>query len=109
MPVYDYLCRACGPFTAIRPMAAFADPFPCEDCGADAPRALLSAPSVSGLDGGRRAAFTANERTAHAPARVSRHPSGCGCCSGSRRGALRAEPIAAAKSFPAQRPWMISH
>ena len=109
MPVYDYLCQACGPFSAIRPMAEFAAPFLCGDCGAEAPRVLLSAPSVSGLGHGRRAAFQANERSAHAPARASRHPSGCGCCSGSKGSPLRTEPASAAKSFPTQRPWMISH
>jgi hypothetical protein len=37
-----------------------------------------------------------------------KHPSGCGCCSGARRGATVTAPNGA-KSFPSRRPWMISH
>jgi putative FmdB family regulatory protein len=108
MPVYDYLCATCGPFTAIRPMAEFQQPQPCEQCGAPAPRALLTAPAMSGLDSGRRQAAAINERSANAPLRAKRHPAGCACCTGAGRQKPRTEP-AAAKSFPSQRPWMISH
>lgn len=108
MPVYDYLCAACGPFTTIRPMAEFEQPQRCEQCGHPAPRALLTAPAMSGLDPSRRDAAVVNERGAHAPARTQRHPVGCACCAGSARRKLQAEPVAA-KSFPGQRPWMISH
>ncbi|PPQ29927.1 FmdB family zinc ribbon protein [Rhodopila globiformis] len=108
MPVYDYLCATCGPFTAIRPMAEFEQPQPCGHCGEPAPRALLTAPAMSGLDPSRRHAAAVNERSAHAPARIQQHPAGCACSTGSDRQKPRAEPVAA-KSFPAQRPWMISH
>ena len=107
MPVYEYLCATCGPFTAIRPMAAFEQPQPCEHCGEPSPRALLTAPAMSGLDSGRRQAAAANERSANTPTRAQRHPAGCACCAGSGRRTPRTEP--AAKSFPSQRPWMISH
>ncbi|GJD51242.1 hypothetical protein OPKNFCMD_3994 [Methylobacterium crusticola] len=100
MPVYDYACEACGPFTVLRPMAQFRDPHDCPGCGAAAPRAFLSAPRLSGLDAATRAAHATNERSRHAP---RRHGAGCGCC-----GPKTAAP-AAAKSFPAARPWMISH
>ena len=56
MPIYDYLCADCGPFTAMRPMAEFQQPQPCEQCGEAAPRALLTAPALSGMDAGRRRA-----------------------------------------------------
>jgi putative FmdB family regulatory protein len=108
MPVYEYLCQDCGPFIAIRPMAEFDQPQPCGECGVTAPRALLTAPAVSGMDAGQRRAAAVNERSAHAPTRAKRHPSSCGCCSGNSRKALRTEAVTA-KSFPAQRPWMISH
>lgn len=74
MPLYDYACPACGPFTAMRPMAAFRDPYACPACGAAAARTLISAPAVAathaaprGEAGGGRVAGTA-------------HPAGCGCC-----------------------------
>jgi putative FmdB family regulatory protein len=107
MPVYDYLCPDCGPFTVLRPMAEFEAPYPCEECGVQAPRALLVAPAMLGLDPARRAAFATNERSANAPIRRSRHPSGCGCCSGTT---LRAEtPPGATRTQPGQRPWMLGH
>ena len=107
MPVYDYLCAACGPFSAVRPMAEYLQPQPCVQCGEAAPRALLTAPAMSGLDSVRRRSGAVNERSANAPMRAKRHPASCGCCSGGRKN-LVAEPVAA-KSFPAQRPWMIGH
>jgi putative FmdB family regulatory protein len=108
MPVYEYLCSDCGPFIAIRPMAEFEHPQPCEQCGEPAPRALLTAPAMSGLNAGRREAGAVNERSANAPKRAKRHPPSCGCCSGGGRRKLNAETVSA-KGFPAQRPWMIGH
>ena len=107
MPVYDYLCDACGPFSAMRPMAEFQAPHPCQGCGAEARRAMLTAPAFAAMDGAARRAGTTNERSAHAPVRAKRHPPSCGCC---RSGPAKrvAEPVAA-KSFPAARPWMIGH
>ena len=104
MPVYDYLCETCGPFTEARPMAEFAAPQACPECAQAAPRALLSVPALAMMPAARRAAFATNERSANAPRRG--HAAGCGCCA-PRRGKLAAEP--AAKSFPAARPWMLSH
>ncbi len=105
MPMYDYLCDACGPFTAIRPMAEFQAPHQCDGCGAEARRAMLTAPGLAGMDAGRRTAFATNERSAHAPTKAKHHPASCGCCKPTRR---VAESVGA-KSFPAARPWMISH
>ena len=111
MPYYDYLCAECGSFTETRPMAEAALPRPCPDCGAEAPRAILTAPRMTTLSSERRAAYATNERSASSP-RVSggQHASGCSCCSGlSRKPAGGASSAKAAKSFPAARPWMISH
>jgi putative FmdB family regulatory protein len=108
MPIYDYLCSECGPFTALRPMAEFQQPQPCEQCGGVAARAMLTAPALSGLDTARRRAGDVNELNASAPTRAKRHPPSCGCCSASGRKKLSAETVTA-KSFPSQRPWMISH
>ncbi|MCJ2108838.1 zinc ribbon domain-containing protein [Methylobacterium sp. E-041] len=105
MPVYDYACEACGPFTVLRPMAQFRDPHDCPDCGAACGRAFLTAPNLASMDAGRRKAFATNERSAHAPRKSSAHGAGCGCCSGTK---AKSNPTAA-KSFPNARPWMISH
>ena len=55
MPVYDYLCAECGPFTALRPMSEFQAPLPCGVCGVLARRAILTAPAFAAMDGGPRA------------------------------------------------------
>ena len=68
MPTYDYGCEHCGPFTETRPMAEFALPQPCPNCGDLATRALTS-PAIGG--GAREASFLAP-----GPA----HPGGCRCC-----------------------------
>jgi hypothetical protein len=74
---------------------------------AEAPRVLLVAPAMSGMDPARRAAFATNERSANTPTRRSRHASGCGCCSGTT---LRAEtPPRATRTQPGRRPWMLGH
>ena len=108
MPIYEYFCADCGPFSALRQMAEFQTPQPCETCGKPAPRALLTAPALSGMNPGRRRAGEVNERSANAPTRAKRHSTSCGCCAGVRQGRLSAETVAA-KGFPNQRPWMISH
>lgn len=110
MPSYDYLCQDCGPFVARAAMAAFDQPTACPDCGAQSPRALLTAPILAGMDSARRHAFATNERSADSPKR-SAHGPGCGCCSGTTKkkpsGTLYRPD--GSKSFPAKRPWMISH
>jgi putative FmdB family regulatory protein len=105
MPVYDYACEACGPFTVMRPMAEFRDPHACPDCGGTSPRAFLTAPRLAGMDPALKAAHATNERSRHAPRRSGSHGAGCGCCSPKKTTAAPA----AAKSFPKARPWMISH
>jgi len=118
MPTYEYLCDACGAFEALQPMSASALPQPCPDCGAAAPRALLTAPRMSRLSGTQRTIAATNERSRHVPMTVGeyressarRHRAGCACCAPKPRGlqADAAKPPAA-KGFPSKRPWMISH
>jgi putative FmdB family regulatory protein len=112
MPVYEYMCDACGPFTAIRPMAEFEQPTACPICEAESPRVLLTAPNLASMDPRRRTAMATNERSASAPKSLSemktKHGAGCSCCnSKSMRYLKRSQD--GAKSFPASRPWMISH
>lgn len=112
MPVYEYRCQRCGPFTQMRPMAECELPSDCPDCGAQAPRVILTAPHCTTMSTQARLAFATNERSAHAPRTLSAmkgtHGSGCACCSGkSSRMTRRGKD--GAKSFPTSRPWMISH
>jgi putative FmdB family regulatory protein len=109
MPIYDYDCPNCGPFAALRPMAEFELPHDCESCGAEAPRVILTAPALAGMDRARRVAAETNERASHEPKRSKAHAPGCGCCS-TRKPSKAADTNAPAlKSFPSARPWMISH
>ena len=107
MPAYDYSCDACGPFTTVRPMLEYALPMDCPGCGQSSPRALLQVPALAVMGAGQRRAHATNERSAHAPRLASSgaHRAGCSCCSPK---AKTTKPEAA-KSFPAARPWMISH
>ena len=112
MPVYEYLCNDCGPFTAMRPMAECELPQDCPACQSEAPRVLLTAPHCSTMSGERRRAHATNERSSNAPKSLAEHkalhPSGCSCCSG-KSSRFVARGKSGAKSFPTSRPWMISH
>jgi putative FmdB family regulatory protein len=112
MPVYDYLCERCGPFTHMRPMAECEAPADCPRCRRAAQRAFLTAPYFAAMPVERRLAHATNERSAHSPATLSsmkkNHGAGCACCSGKfMRKSSRGKN--GAKSFPGSRPWMISH
>jgi putative FmdB family regulatory protein len=112
MPVYEYECAACGPFTQMRSMSECADPQDCPVCTRRAPRVMLTAPHFASMPAETRKARAINERSAHAPRTLDQHRAthrpGCKCCSGlSKR--LVAKTANGAKSFPTARPWMISH
>lgn len=92
MPNYDYTCSACGPFTAMRPMAEFREPNACPVCGNGASRTFLSAPAIASMDPTRRSVLASNERDARRPGPArGGHPAGCGCC-------MRRAPIPSALS-----------
>lgn len=83
MPEYDYACPCCGPFFMFRPMAEYAEPQECPDCGRMALRGHLSAPAIAGK-GAKPMMAAINERNPEAGSRFSTgtsHPGGCGCCS----------------------------
>lgn len=104
MPIYDYVCDECGPFTALRSMADYLEPCDCPDCGASAPRSVLTAPRLALMNSSSRRAMEANERSSHEPRRTSGHGAGCACCGGATK-----RSASGAKAFPSGRPWMISH
>ena len=113
MPVYDYLCEDCGPFTELRPMAECDAPIGCPTCGFAAPRAYLTAPYCATMSAERRHAHATNERSAHAPQRLAevkaQHGAGCSCCTGGKTGRTVKRGKNGAKSFPGSRLWMLSH
>ena len=60
MPVYDYLCARCGPFTEMRPMAECDLPHKCPECGEE--RAAGVSDCALFGDNGRRAAARAGDQ-----------------------------------------------
>ncbi len=110
MPTYDYRCEACGPFSAVRPMARSAEPAPCPACGTGAARAFLSVPGFALMNAASRTAHATNERARHEPKRASQsgHGAGCACCGGGGRSKAVLRPDGS-KTFPSARPWQISH
>ena len=86
MPVYDYLCAKCGPFTDMRPMVESSLPLGCPGCGKKAPRAFLTAPYFATASPSRGSTDAAGERSAARPRSFSdwqrSHGGGCNCCSG---------------------------
>ena len=120
MPLYEYDCLECGPFTEIRPMAESALPQPCPECGRATPRAYLTPPMMACVGTDTRTAMETNERAQNAPMTVGefgakqearRHRAGCSCCSPTRskKKSTTAKTPSGAKTFPSKRPWMISH
>lgn len=115
MPVYDYFCDRCGPFTEMRPMTDYDAPHECPACAKQAPRAFLTAPYFAAMSKDRRLAHAANERSASAPLVLSElkktHSAGCLCCSGKslRSGKQARDDSSRARTFPTRRPWMLSH
>jgi len=118
MPVYDFLCDACGVFPVMASIAERDRARACPACGARMARGI-SAPSLALMASSQRNAYATNERAANAPRSsaelaASRHQSGCGCCSGAGgklalAGASGGAQPGAMKGPAGGRPWMISH
>lgn len=116
MPIYDYLCSDCGPFTDMRPMAECDAPQDCPRCENQARRVILTAPAFFCMAADKRKAIATNEQSRHAPKTLDQykaaHRPGCGCCgTGSKKkpGRLVTKSNSGAVGFPTARPWMISH
>ena len=113
MPVYEYLCNDCGPFTNMRPMAECDEPDDCPHCEISAPRVILTAPAFFCMPSDKRKAHATNEQSRHAPKSSAEynasHGKNCGCCSGKKPARLQTKSRSGAKGFPTARPWMISH
>lgn len=119
MPLYEYDCTDCGPFTEMRPMAESGLPCPCPDCGDPSPRAYFTAPMMACVGTDARFAMETNETAQNKPMSVGEyaakqaaksHRAGCSCCVPTKRKkSTTVKTPSGAKSFPTKRPWMISH
>ncbi|HVY69354.1 MAG TPA: zinc ribbon domain-containing protein [Verrucomicrobiae bacterium] len=116
MPLYEYLCADCGPFTAQRVVADRDLSAACPDCGQSGERAI-SLPNLSLMPASRRSAHARNEKSCHEPAVVTRHRcgSGCGCGKPASQDALKKRRVEVPKLGKFQtprkknRPWMLGH
>jgi len=79
MPTYEYMCKKCGPFTQLRPMAECELPSACPECGARSPRVLLTAPGCLSMSAesrqGRRKVRAHHRTIRRARAAAIRAPS----------------------------------
>ena len=81
MPTYEYMCKKCGPFRQLRPMAECELPSACPECGTRAPRVLLTAPGCLTMSAEARQAGAKYERITDGLHDVGKlHGPGCSCC-----------------------------
>ncbi len=108
MPLYDFECRACGPFTQLRSMAESGAPCACPACGASAAK-VFPIVHLREMRPENRTAWERNERSAHAPHVCS---AGCSHGPGSKPAASRSrpeKPAARGSTKRNRRPWMLGH
>lgn len=109
MPVYDYLCDTCGPFTGRAPMSQASAPMDCPACAQSARRIVL-APQLNLMSPTRRMIDRRNEKSAHAPATVHRRAGGDECGHQGHQGHKHEHGAQGHKHAHApNRPWMIGH
>lgn len=110
MPIYEYRCEACGPFTALRRLSEFEQPAHCDGCGALSPR-IPSLPRLARMGHTVRVAHERNERSVHEPARVRR--SSCGCSGAHHCRSTQDKPQGGTplqgQTRKTARPWMLGH
>ena len=94
MPIYEYECRTCGPFSDSRPMVEAGLPAPCPQCARKAPR-VLSATAIG--RGGR-----ARRPRARAPSLVVREQR-------EPKKPSNADPLRSPRRDHGARPWMLGH
>jgi putative FmdB family regulatory protein len=121
MPLYDYQCETCGPFSAMKKMTESGLATACGNCGSMSER-VISVPYFALLTKAKRSAYERNEKSAHEPKAVRR--SSCGC-SGAHTCNPKSSQTNVAKENKTQsnqqaggfqmqtkltaRPWMLGH
>ena len=107
MPLYEYECPQCGPFTAVRELAKSSHPAQCVQCGQEA-RKIFSIINFRTMAPRNRVAHERNERSAHSP-----HICGSGCNHHNskvrRVGQSSDKPVLQSSTKRYRRPWMLGH
>lgn len=111
MPVYEYECKVCGVFSALRKMSESHLSAFC-DCGQESER-IMSVPKLAVMDKTQRIAHERNEKSADSP--THRRRSSCGCsgthtCSTSPKvNQTTGEVALQMQTKKTARPWMLGH
>lgn len=122
MPLYEFNCPTCGPFSSMRRMSESALPMACTECGKESIR-IISMPNFAVMAKERRSAYERNEKSAHEPKMQKRSACGCSgthsCGSASLAAGSAVERKGLAQKgqndvFQVQtkktaRPWMLGH
>jgi len=106
MPVYEYNCEECGPFTKLRGLDQSSQPANCPECGASSPK-IFPVIHLRAMRSENRLAWEHNERSAHAP-----HVCGSGCSHERVKPKNRPggdKPALQASTKRNSRPWMLGH
>ena len=107
MPIYDYLCPACGPFEERRPMSESQASATCAICLSTAVR-VPAAPRLNLMPSNNRIAESRNEKSAHEPDVVHRLAANDPHAHG-RQGHYKHAAGHAHVAHPSPRPWMLGH
>lgn len=70
MPLYEFQCDNCGPFTELRRLSECDMPAECPVCGSSSSR-IISVPRLAIMEKNNRTAWERNEKSAHEPRRVN--------------------------------------
>ncbi|WP_282605729.1 zinc ribbon domain-containing protein [Pelagibius sp. Alg239-R121] len=108
MPIYDYTCTNCGPFTEWQSMSLSAAPFPCPTCDRQSERAL-SAPYIANMDPFNRIAHQRNEKSADTPKMSSTPSANDEGGSSKHKGHACSGHHGHKHKHGPSRPWMIGH
>jgi putative FmdB family regulatory protein len=110
MPLYEFECVICGPFSELLTIAERNSPVACPECHLQAAR-VVSAPFLAVMNPVGRNAAMRNERSQHEP-RVGPKPSCCstGTCSHKKAKKKEGEkPALQSSTRKNRRPWMLGH
>jgi len=66
MPLYEFMCAECGPFTELRRLSECDMPMECPTCAVPASR-MISVPRLAIMAKNNRTAWERNEKSAHEP------------------------------------------
>ncbi|MDG1073735.1 MAG: zinc ribbon domain-containing protein [Methylophilaceae bacterium] len=112
MPVYEYECKSCGVFTALRKMSESSDAAFCQACGTESHR-IISAPRLAILGKTQRLAHERNEKSANEPNVGRRSSCGCTgthtCKTATKVNPETGKPALQMQTKKTARPWMLGH